>query len=130
MKQVWHNYLLWEDFQNGMWRKYDKDVERDMLHSAIEFMSDHKKYGAGMIEVVTKWKFTMEHHLSDPQTNKKAFVGQCSVCYSLGIPEHITREAWGHLTELQQYLANKEAEKAISLFKQNHLSHVSKTLFD
>lgn len=130
MKQIYHPYTVWEDYLNGMWKKYEKDIEADMLHAAIEFMADHKRYGAGMIKAVTDWTYTMQHHLTDPQTNKKAFVGQCSVCYELGIPEHITREAWGNLSEKEQYLANKEAEKAISLFKQNHLNYGTQTLFD
>jgi hypothetical protein len=130
MKQIYHNYLLWEDFQNGMWKKYDKDIEADMLHAAIEFMSDTFLFSNAMHNVVKHWKFTTEHHITDKTINHKAFLGQCGVCYELGIPEHITREAWGHLTEKKQYLANKEAKKAISLFKQNHLHYVTKTLFD
>ena len=130
MKQIYHNYLLWEDFQNGMWKRYDKDIENDMLDIAIEFTGDYKRYGAAMIKVVQEWKYTMQHHITDKSINHKAFVGHCAVCYELGIPEHITREAWGHLTEKQQYLANKQAKKAILLFKQNHLNYVTKTLFD
>jgi hypothetical protein len=130
MKQVYYNYLLWEDYQNGMWRKHPKQLEEQMCIDALEFMQDVERWGDAMIKVIKEWKYTTEHNLSDPQTNKKAFIGQCAVCYELGIPEHITREVWGKLTEKNQIEANNKAKKAISLFKLNHLEYELKTLFD
>lgn len=132
MNRIYHNYTLWEDYLNGMWNKVNKVDEQILLQKAILFTSDHIQYGNAMMDVVKLWKFTMEHNLTDNSINHKAFVGHCAVSYKLNIPEYITRMAWGNLTERQQYLANKQAEKAIKYWKSNHLKlkYVNKELFD
>lgn len=132
IKQIYHPYHLWEDYQNGMWNKAEKEIEKELLDVAIEFTGDHKRYGAAMIKVIENWKYTCEHNLTDNSINHKAFIGHCAVCLELGIPEYITRNAWGYLTERQQFLANKEALKAIKQWKLNQKTqqYVSKELFD
>jgi hypothetical protein len=132
IKQIYHPYYLWEDYINGMWKKANKLDEQDLIKKATEFMSDNIKFGNAMINVVDNWKYTCEHNLTDPLINHKAFIGQTAVCYELKIPEYITRIAWSCLTEKQQFLANKQASKAINKFKLNHkkLNNVIKELFE
>jgi hypothetical protein len=132
IKQIYHPYYLWEDYINGMWKKAEKESEQDLIKKATEFMSDHEKFGEAMNKVVENWKYTCEHNLTDPLINHKAFIGQSAVCYELKIPEYITRIAWSCLTENQQFLANKQAGKAIKKFILNHkkLNYVSKELFE
>jgi hypothetical protein len=118
MKQIYTPYWEWECFQNGMWKGLTSDL---MLKTAIEFTSDHKKYGLVMMEVVDKWPNTMLNHLTNNSINKKAFIGHCACSYKLKIPENIVRMAWKYLSEDQKRLANIEAQKAYKkwLQKQN-----------
>jgi hypothetical protein len=114
MKQVYHNYLKWEDYKNGMWRKESREYEVKMLPKVIEFTGNHVTYGKAMMEVVTKWEYACEHNLTDLSQNRKAWVGHAAVCYKIGVPEHITRMAWGYLSQDQQNKANRQAELAIN----------------
>jgi len=122
IKQVYIPYWKWEDYKSGMWSIVPKDKEDEMLRKAIKFTSDHKKYGRAMVEVVFKWRHTMSNSLTNPSINRFAFLGHCAVTYKLGIPEQITRKAWGFLTEQQRVLANNEAKKTIEKWRIEYLN--------
>ena len=117
MNQVFTPYWDWECFNNGMWSKEGVN-DKEKLNQAIEFTSDHLKYGRAMKEVVLEWENSMINHLTNPSINKKAFIGHCACSYREGLNESIVRKAWKFLTEEQKYLANKEAEKAYLLWKE------------
>lgn len=117
MKQVFHHYEKWEDFRNGMWRRVSPQDELSMLPQAVEFTGDHIKYGLAMMRVIREWPVTCEHNLTDNSINQKAFIGHCAVCLQLGIPEYITRMAWGYLSKEQQDKANERAQHAIDTWK-------------
>lgn len=117
MKQVFHNYILWECYKNGMWRKETKEYEDKYIPIATEFTGNHMEYGKSMIDVINNWKYSVEHHLTDTSINRRAYIGHSAVNFKFGIPEYITRIAWGYLDEEQQRLANLEADNAIKLFE-------------
>ena len=111
IKQQWVSYTEWEDWHAGMWGK-SLDEETD-LQKAIEFTGQWELYGAAMGEVVEAWPRTMINTLSNISVNRRAFLGHCAVCYKLGIPEYITRQAWKYLTDQQRYDADAIATKHI-----------------
>lgn len=118
MKRVYHPYWDWEEVDHNMWGTVEN---RDRwLRKAIEFTGNHKKYGRFMIRVVNEWPVSCENALTDLSINRKAWVGHAAVALAIGCPEDIVREAWGHLTDEQQLLANKEAERAIRLWEVNY----------
>jgi hypothetical protein len=117
MKQIYHNYTLWEDWLNGMWRKVTQSEENKMLPIAIEFTGNAEKYGNAMMRVINEWPITCEHNLTDNSQNRRAFLGHCAVCLQLGIPEYITRLAWHQLSQKQQDEANDKADYAIEQFE-------------
>jgi hypothetical protein len=119
IKQIFHPYWLWEEVDSNMWGSVSN--RKISLNKAIKFTGDHKLYGRWMICVIEKWKYSCEHNLSNITQNRRAWIGQAAVALALGIPEDIVREAWGHLTEEQQTLANKKADEAIAQWEFKHL---------
>lgn len=119
MKTIYIPYWDWEDFKNGMWNT-DVTDENKLLQLAIEFTGDCEKYGSAMLKVIFEWKQTMINSLTNTSINQKAFVGQCAVCFELGIPEYITRMAWKELTDRQRIDANKKADYAIKIWRKNY----------
>jgi hypothetical protein len=119
MERVYHPYWEWEEIEHNMWG--DVDDRKAYLKKAIAFTSDHKKYGRFMNRVVSEWPISCENALTDDSINKKAWVGHAATALAIGCPEDITREAWGHLTDEQQLLANEEARKAIQTWEYNYL---------
>jgi hypothetical protein len=125
MKRIYHNYRRWEDFKNGMWRKVSREEHEKLLPIAVEFTGDHEKYGAAMMEVIKRWKYSCEHNLTDSSLNKKAWVGHAACSYKLNLPEPVVRSAWKLLSEEQRIAANKKADIAIMTWVQLHLNKIT-----
>lgn len=115
MERIYHPYWLWEEVDHNMWG--DVNDRKKFLKIAIEFTGDHKLYGRFMMRVIREWEYSCENALTDPNINQKAWVGHAAAALARGIPEDITREAWGHLTDEQRLLANKEADRAITYWR-------------
>jgi len=94
---------------------------KSALQAAIDFTGDHSLYGSYMVRVVREWPISCENALTDDTINRKAWVGHAAVALALQIPEDITRKAWGHLSGEQKFLANREAEKAISIWENDYI---------
>lgn len=110
-KRVYHPYQSWEEVIHNMWGEVSDGKEA--LDQAIAFTSDHRRYGHYMRRVTKEWPISCENALTEQSLNKKAWIGHAAVALALGIPEDITRKAWGYLTDEQRELANKEARRAI-----------------
>lgn len=117
--QQWTKYTEWEDWLNGMWGKSQKE-DAD-LSLAVSFTGNYIAYRSAMKEVVCMWPRTMLNSLTNPSTNKRAFIGHCAVSFAHGIPEYITRKAWFMLTDTQRKLADNEAQKVYYKWKEKYL---------
>jgi len=118
-KRVWHPWTAWEEAAHNMWG--DVADAKSALQAAIDFTGDHSLYGSYMVRVVREWPISCENALTDDTINRKAWVGHAAVALALQIPEDITRKAWGHLSGEQKFLANREAEKAISIWENDYI---------
>jgi len=105
--RVYHPYWDWEEISFNMWGVV-KDREK-ALREAIVFTGDHKKYGHYMMRVACEWTKSCAHNLSNTTQNRKAWIGHAACALAMRCPEDIVREAWGHLSDDQQKLANKVA---------------------
>lgn len=118
--RMYHPYWLWEEREANMWGKASKD-RGHLLDKAIKFTGNHILYGRYMRKVVREWKYSCEHNLSNKEQNRKAWIGHAACALAFNCPEDIVRQAWGYLTEKQQTLANKKAEKAIKYWERRWL---------
>lgn len=119
LDRVYHHYMDWEEIDFNMWG--DVNNRKSYLNKAIEFTGDYKRYGRFMMRVINEWPVSCENALTDYSINRKAWVGHAACALALGCPEDITREAWRYLTDEQQLLANKEAERAIQTWEYNYI---------
>ena len=118
IKRVYHPYTEWEEVGLNMWG--DVDNRQEALKKAIKFTSNHELYGSYMQRVITECPISCENALTDPTSNRKAWLGHCSVALALGIPEDITRKAWFYLEDYERLLANKQAERAIQQWEKHY----------
>lgn len=126
MKQIYHPYTKWECYKNGMWQHATKQDKIQILPLAIEFTGNHIEYGKAMGEVIKKWHYSCEHHLTDNGINQKAFIGHAACNFKWGWNEEIVRIAWGNLSDIQRQLANEQAQYFIDVWKQNHINKLTK----
>ena len=119
MDRIYRKHTDWEEIKHNMWGTVEN---RDkFLKAAIKFTSDHRKYGRFMVRVIKEWPVSCENALTDTYINRKAWIGHAACALALECPEDIVREAWGKLTGEQQFLANKEAERAIQAWELSHI---------
>jgi len=119
IKRVYHPYWDWEEIDHNMWGSVEN--RKVWIKRAIDFTSDHKKYGRFMMRVISEWPISCENALTDYNINRKAWVGHAAAALAMGCPEDIVREAWSKLNYEQQLLANKEAERAIQTWEHNYI---------
>lgn len=103
-----------------MWRDVSAVEHRAMLQTAFDFTSDAVKYGAAMMRVIEEFPIACEHNLTEPALNQQAWIGHAAAYLQLQLPEYVTREAWGMLTQQQRDDANAMADRAINEWKQRH----------
>jgi hypothetical protein len=123
-KRIWHPYWTWEDV--GMWRNVTQSEHDVMLLLAIEFTSNATEYGMAMMEVIEQFPIACEHNLTESAMNRQAWIGHAAAFLRHDLPEYITREAWGMLTQEQREEANAMADRAIHEWEQRHEAQASR----
>ena len=115
MNRIFHTWDKWECYPAGFYEDHAPNgVQKSDAESAYaEFLRDTPRFAAALERVLSEWPNSCENALTDYSINRKAWVGHAAVALAHGIPEDITRLAWGKLTDEQRLLANKEAERAI-----------------
>lgn len=121
IKRTYHPHWKWEENNYNMWGSVNSSDREAHLQRAIEFTGDYKLYGSWMLKVTEQWKYSCEHNLSDLSQNRRAWIGHAACALAFQCPEDIVRGAWGHLTEQQQILANREADRAIKIWEKKYL---------
>lgn len=121
MNRIYHPYYKWECYLNGM---YSSD-STGTADQAILVLSDCELFDHVLGEVIYKWKFSAQEHLSNKAINRQAWCGQVACCYYYNVPETQTRIAWKMISDIQRYKANTIADKHIKNYeKKNRAIHI------
>lgn len=119
MNRIYHPYQEWEDYKNGMYADVDGNKE-DLINDAIKLLSSTNLFFTEGLKMISEWIISAEENLTNADQNRRAWIGQATCCYTFGVPEIITKEAWGLLSEVQRYEANKIADKLIRIYENGH----------
>lgn len=93
---------------------------RLFLQRAVTFTGNHRLYGRYMQRVTVEWPNSCLNALTDQNLNRRAWIGHAACALALRCPEDITRQAWGHLTNEQRILANRQADRAIQSWEMRY----------
>lgn len=113
--RIFHTFDKWECNRagfydskppSGMTADQCKEVYRNLL-------SDIPSFEAALDRVITEWKHSCEHYLTNSAMNRIAWLGQASLCISKGIPAEF-RGGYSLLTEDQQLAADQAALRALN----------------
>ena len=108
--RIFHPFDKWECYQAGFYKTASKDYpskERAEIVYA-QFLANKQKFSAALEHVISEWKHSCEHYLTNVSMNRIAWLGQAAACYALGLPA-IYRGGFFILTENQQREANETA---------------------
>lgn len=129
MKQIFHHYTEWEDFQHGMYNE-DKQGRKKRVYQAQHLLSDPVALYKQMKRVTVEWVKATEQAFTNPNINHQAFLGQCACCIWKGIHEDETREAWGYLDDETRAKANNVADRVFNEWIEERENPYSASLFD
>lgn len=109
IKRIFHTWDKWECYPSGF---YDNSVDNLTTDECKEiyrdFLSSREKFERGLIKVISQWKNSCEHYLTNENMNRIAWLGQAACCCEHKIPQKF-RSGFFLLTKQQQEEANELA---------------------
>lgn len=111
VKRIYHPYWDWECYHAGMYSnsQLDADFAKGMYR---DFLASVETFNFFMHRVIEEWTKSCEQFLTNPDTNRIAWLGQSSMCIATGVPRKY-RSGFMLLTDQQQNAANNEALKVL-----------------
>lgn len=125
--RIFHTFDKWECCAAGFYEtKPPKGMNADHCRAYYrELLSDIPEFERVLSLVVSEWKNSCEHYLTNSAMNRIAWLGQAALCYKHGIPSAF-RGGYGLLTEEQQLAADEAALRALNAWMDaNGRPHVS-----
>jgi len=88
MKRIYHTWEKWECYPAGFYNdKADSDLPKEELEKQYaDFLADTGRFKEALAGVISYWKNSCEHYLSNENMNRIAWLGQASACYALKLP--------------------------------------------
>lgn len=121
MKRVYHTWDKWECYPAGFYETRPKEdwTPTDCERIYRDLLRDIPMFEAALCSVVTQWKNSCEHYLSNESMNRIAWLGQAALCFARGIPSCF-RGGFNKLTEAEQEAANASALKFLNQWLKRH----------
>lgn len=112
--RIFHTFDKWECHKAGFYAtSFEGKTKTECNEMYREFFSDLKRFEEALEAVITQWKFSCEHYLTNVAMNRIAWLGQASMCYATGVPSEF-RGGFSLLTKKQQEAANEIALKYLN----------------
>ena len=109
MKRIYHTWEKWECFPAGFYNNRAEGLTAAQCEDIYAaFLRDDKAFRKALKRVITEWKCSCEHYLSNENMNRIAWLGQASLCIAKGIPSTF-RGGFNKLTPAEQAKANNTA---------------------
>lgn len=85
--RIFHPYEKWECYAAGFyatgWPGRSKD-ECEVMYA--RFLQDDAAFRKALDGVISEWKHSCEHYLTNASMNRIAYLGQAAACYAHGLP--------------------------------------------
>lgn len=113
-ERIFHTYEKWECFKAGFYNTTKEGMSKEECEQAYkDFLSDSRKFSEALSHIISEWKNSCEHYLTNTSMNRIAWLGQAAACYAMKIPSAFRSGFW-LLTEKEQSKANKIALKFLN----------------
>lgn len=114
--RIFHTYESWECHKAGFFAStMDGFTKKEAEEEFADFLKNIHDFELALGHVVSEWKNSCEHYLTNKASNRIAWLGQASACYARNIPATF-RAGWFKLTEQQQDKANEMALKYLNVW--------------
>jgi ParB-like chromosome segregation protein Spo0J len=112
--RIFHTYDKWECHKAGFYSQTKDGMTKNECEVAYaEFLSDLDRFENALNGVISEWKYSCEHYLTNKAMNRIAWLGQASMCYATGVPSRFC-SGFNLLSEEQKEEANQMALKYLN----------------
>jgi hypothetical protein len=113
-ERIFHTFDKWECQKAGFYEssvpgKTKEECEKEFA----DLISNDHEFKNALEGVITNWKHSCEHYLTNKAMNRIAWLGQASACYAKGLPSAF-RGGFHNLTQEQQDHANRIAHEYLN----------------
>jgi hypothetical protein len=116
IKRIYHTWDKWECYPAGFYENSKQGMTRsDCENEYKNFLSDLIKFEQALIRVITEWKNSCEHYLTNEKMNRIAWLGQASLCIATGIPS-CYRSGYFLLDKKEQVAADELALRYLNIW--------------
>lgn len=107
--RIFHTFDKWECHKAGFYASKFEGLSKDECEEEYaKFLSDNDRFSQAMGGVISEWKHSCEHYLTNSAMNRIAWMGQAAMCYATGIPS-VFCAGFNKLSIEQQNTANELA---------------------
>lgn len=105
--RIFHTWDKWECYRAGFYaERPPNDLTQDQGEELYrEFLCDSERFEAALKAVVSDWKNSCEHYLTNERMNRIAWLGQASAAQAIGMPS-CCRGGYHRLTDEQKKAAD------------------------
>lgn len=125
IERVYHTWDKWECYPAGFYESKPKDktlTPAGCEQIYTDLLRDIPAFQEALARVISEWKNSCEHYLTNENMNRIAWLGQASLCIAKGIPSCF-RGGFNRLDEAEQYAANQAALVALNRWLKQHGDH-------
>jgi ParB-like chromosome segregation protein Spo0J len=107
--RIFHTYEKWECFKYGFYNSVKDGFSQEQCENEyLKILGNTNLFSEILDKIISEWKYSCEHYLSNKSMNRIAWLGQAAVCYHSGVPSKYCA-GWNLLSEKQKEDANSVA---------------------
>lgn len=109
-KRIFHEWTDWECYPAGFYSdKPPSGMTVEECEIAYrDFLADIPRFESALMRVISEWKNSCEHYLTNEKMNRIAWLGQSSMCIETGVPSRFCG-GYNLLSDSQKQLADEKA---------------------
>lgn len=113
--RIFHTHDKWECLQAGFYKTTPPEGLTSEQCEAFyaEFLSNDKRFRDALEKVITQWKHSCEHYLTNKAMNRIAWLGQAAMCYETGVSSKFCGGFY-LMDEKKQDIANRTAHEYLN----------------
>jgi len=109
--RIFHTYDKWECYKGGFYAQENRAGHSEQIYA--DFLSNLAWFRAGLEAVISEWKHSCEHYLTNSAMNRIAWLGQAAACRLLGISNEF-RAGYQLLSDEKKLAADQLAHEYLN----------------
>ena len=118
MQRIYHTWDKWECYPAGFYEdklEYSPLSKEELEKLYADFLSNDSEFKSALFRVISDWKNSCEHYLTNEKMNRIAWLGQAAACLAIGLPS-CYRGGFHSLSQDQQNRVNSLALDALNMW--------------